>query len=247
MSKVYMITGATSGIGEALTHYLCQQECIVIGIGRNQSQLDALNQQFPDHFISYQADVAIEQTWIKIAQEIKLQQLSMPDCVILNAGICEYIDNGEVSLDKVEQTFAVNFFANVMAAEHLMPLINGRINSQIALVSSIASQLPMPRAEAYGASKAALDYFFDALMLNYPNVSYSLVHPGFVSTPLTAKNNFAMPGEVSAPQAAAIIVKGLNKRQAYIRFPKWFGWMFGLMHRLPRSCQAYIGRKMLKQ
>jgi short-subunit dehydrogenase len=247
LHKVYMITGATSGIGEALTIALCQQDQIVIGIGRNQQQLDALTQQFPEHFIGYQADVALEQTWVSLVEKIKQQQLKMPDCLILNAGICEYIDQGAVSVDKVQRTFAVNFFANVMAAEHMMPLLSARENAQIAIVSSIASQLAMPRAEAYGASKAALDYFFDALMLNYPRVDYSLIHPGFVSTPLTAKNNFAMPGEISAVQAAAIIIKGLTKRKAYIRFPRWFGWLFGLMHRLPRSWQGYIGRKMLKQ
>jgi short-subunit dehydrogenase len=247
MSRVFMITGATSGIGEAVAQALCQQQYTVIGIGRNQQQLDALQQQFPEQFIGYKADVADQETWQVLVQQIKQQQLKMPDCLILNAGICEYINHGAVSLDKVERTFAVNFFANVMAAEHMMPLLSGREGSQIAVVSSIASQLAMPRAEAYGASKVALDYFFDALMLNYPSVDYSLIHPGFVSTPLTAKNNFAMPGEVSATQAAAIIIKGLEKRRPYIRFPKWFGWLFGLMHRLPRSWQAYIGRKMLKQ
>ena len=83
------------------------------------------------------------------------------------------------------------------------------------------SWLPLPRAEAYGASKAALDYLADTLRLDLAGkgIGVTLIRPGFVQTPLTAKNDFPMPCLVTVEEASRAIMAGLVAGRHQIHFP----------------------------
>lgn len=96
----------------------------------------------------------------------------------------------------------------------------------MALVSSMAHWLPFPRAEAYGASKAALTWFANSLRLDWEHkgIAITVVSPGFVDTPLTRKNDFAMPGQVSVDDAVKAIRRGLAKGKSTSPFPPDSAW-----------------------
>jgi NAD(P)-dependent dehydrogenase (short-subunit alcohol dehydrogenase family) len=98
-----------------------------------------------------------------------------------------------------------------------------------------------PRAEAYGASKAALSWFADSLRLDWEpkGIAVTVVSPGFVDTPLTRKNDFAMPGQVSVGQAVTAIRRGLAKGKNISRFRALLGCCCARSPLFPRLCSGH--------
>ncbi|MGL6250948.1 MAG: SDR family NAD(P)-dependent oxidoreductase, partial [Billgrantia desiderata] len=119
---------------------------------------------------------------------------------------------------------------------------------QLAATSSAAAYLALPRAEAYGASKAALSHYLESLRLDlaHEGIDVSVIHPGFVATPLTARNDFAMPMRISAEAAAQAIVTGLEKRRLDIHFPRRFTYGLRLLGLLPPPLRYRLGKRLVR-
>lgn len=228
--KKVLITGATSGIGEALAIQYSNESHTVIACGRQSEKLLTLreNNQAEE---TLQFDITNEDQ-IKEAAS----QVSNLDIIIFNAGDCLYID------DVME--FDANIFARIIntnlislgyLVQHFLPKINK--GGQLVFISSIASQLPFPKNEAYGASKAGVDYFANCLRLDLlsHDIDVTLVHPGFIKTPLTDKNDFPMPFMLTASEAAARIYRGVKTRKNYLHFPKRLSLLLKLFRLLPSS------------
>ena len=113
-------------------------------------------------------------------------------------------------------------------------------------MSSSATFLPLPRAEAYGASKAALNYLAQTLAADFQRVAHtremrvSLICPGFVNTPLTAKNDFPMPMSIDVEQASLRIRNGLASGLEEIHFPKRFTLFLKLIALLPGAIRRRL-------
>ena len=110
----------------------------------------------------------------------------------------------------------------------------------MVFISSSVTKLALPKSQAYGASKAGLDYLANSLRLDLipHGIKVCLVHPGFVETPLTAKNTFAMPMMISADHAATRIIKAVAKGKSYLAFPKRFTFLLTVMSFLPQRLLA---------
>jgi short-subunit dehydrogenase len=127
-----------------------------------------------------------------------------------------------------------------------MPLLKASLTPQLAIVSSMAHFFPFTRSEAYGASKAAVSYFVDSLRVDLAQsgISISLIEPGFVDTPLTQKNDFAMPFLVPVTQAASRIYTGLAKGNSRIRFPRRLSLLLKLLSLLPYDLRNSVAKRM---
>ncbi|ENM5932059.1 SDR family NAD(P)-dependent oxidoreductase, partial [Vibrio mimicus] len=112
----------------------------------------------------------------------------------------------------------------------------------------IASELALPRAQAYGASKAAVAYLARTLQLDWHplGIEVSTIFPGFVATPLTDRNTFAMPMIISVERAAQEIKTGLARGVSQLYFPKRFTWLIRLLGALPYAWQTRLVQRMLK-
>lgn len=239
--KTILITGATSGIGEALCQDYQKLGHKIIACGRNTEKLARLS--------TYQNIDCIEVDVCEQQQvNEKLSDLGELDMVILNAGSCEYIDDAKNFDGKLfARVINTNLIAMGYCLEALLPQIcNG---GQLALVGSSASFLPFSRAQAYGASKAGVAYLARTLALDLKkhHIDVSLISPGFVKTPLTDKNDFKMPMQISAQQAAEEIINGLNKRQFDIHFPKKFTLILKTLALLPDSWWQAISARSLQK
>ncbi len=104
----------------------------------------------------------------------------------------------------------------------------------------------MPRSQAYGASKVALEYLFNSLRVDLlaDFIDITLVRPGFVKTPLTDRNDFPMPFAQTTAQAAETIMKGIGKRQWLVQFPWPLVWLMGSIARLPMRAQVWLLQKI---
>lgn len=238
------ITGASSGIGRALALAVLAGGGRVVASGRRAEALETLRPAgAPERLLVVPFDVKDGEAAVAAAKRIE-DEWGGVDWVVLNAGDCQYLDPRRWDDEVVREMMAINFFAALHVARAALPLLEaGPGRGLLAYVSSAAVLAPLPRGGAYGASKAAAGYFLESLGGHYPNLDVSLVVPGFVKTPLTDKNDFAMPTLMSAEAAAAVILAGLRRRRAVIRFPRRLVFALFLINRLPaRWRQAVLAR-----
>ncbi len=212
-NKTILITGATSGIGYSLFEQYSEQGEQVIACGRNQQQLSSMG------------NVAFKTCCFDITDQQAIEEASRTieslDVLILNAGNCRYIDDakhfdGELFADVIQ----TNLISLGWLLQYLLPKV--KKGGQVVFVSSSATLLPFQRSEAYGASKAGVDYLAKSLKLDLikEEIDVTLIHPGFIKTPLTDKNDFSMPFLLSSDEAASRIITAIEKRKSYAHFPK---------------------------
>ncbi|MGM0767586.1 MAG: SDR family NAD(P)-dependent oxidoreductase [Pseudomonadota bacterium] len=245
------ITGAGSGIGEAVSRRLINEEHRLIVTGRRQQPLDALSELAPERVIAAPADTTDEARLQAIAST--LESHGALNMVILNAGTCEYLEIQEYRSEIIANNLTTNVIGTARCLDIALPALRrARARGEAAtlvIVSSSAWWFPFARAEGYGASKAALTYLGHSLRadLAAEGIEVVVVSPGFVKTPLTDRNDFPMPFLVTADDAAARIVNGLSKGRNEIAFPKRFTWTLRLLGALPRPIIDRMSAAMARQ
>ena len=218
------ITGASSGIGEALAVRLAGPGVRLALSGRNSERLEAVAERCRaggatvDARTIDVADRAAMATWIG-----EIEAGRPLDLVVANAGISAGPGGGIEDEAQVRDIFAVNVIGLLNTVLPVVPSMAARGRGRIALVSSLAGFRGFPSAPAYSASKAAVKAYGEALRgtLRPRGVGVSVVCPGFVESRITAKNDFPMPALMSAEAAAAVIVRGLARDKGLIAFPWW--------------------------
>ncbi|MGF1769986.1 SDR family NAD(P)-dependent oxidoreductase [Enterovibrio makurazakiensis] len=239
--KRVLITGATSGIGLQLAKDYESSGWHVVACGRNIDQLSRwVDNRDTVTILSFDATNEEE------TQRV-LGAIDAPcDLIILNAGTCEYVDHGEIDVSMFKRVFNINFFGLLNCIQALQSTFTSQ--THLALMGSTAAYVGLPRAEAYGASKAAVSYLARSLSVDLESkgVTVSLVSPGFVKTPLTDKNDFPMPMLITPEEASLAIREGLEKKKAEVHFPKKFSFLLKLISSLPMAFQLALVRKMTR-
>jgi len=235
-NETIWIIGGTSGLGLAIVEKLAGNKNRLIVSARNTDVLQRMADDMPD-ITAAPCDITNPQSIQSAVRTIDAHFDSL-DRLILCAGTCEYFDVENPDWGMMQRVMAVNYFGSIQVVEAALPLLrrSSSANRQLVAISSLAGTLPFPRAEAYGASKAAMSYFFRALRIDlaHENIAVTVVHPGFVETPLTANNDFPMPFIQTPNVAAEIIARKMEKKPALIQFPKRLAWPLWVMQGLPR-------------
>jgi short-subunit dehydrogenase len=246
MTDTCLITGASSGIGRELARHYAANGWTVYAVARSKDKLDALAEDPRIHALVL--DLTDTDAMGRCANKLADDGVVL-DLLLLNAGTCEYVDAQDFALDAFARTFATNVQAVVAATKFFMPLLHASLSPQLAIVSSMAHFFPFTRAQAYGASKAAVSYFTDSLRLDLADtgIDVTLIEPGFVDTPLTQKNDFPMPFLVSAAEAAKRIYRGLTAGKRRIRFPLRLSVMLKLLAALPYGLRISVAKRMKQQ
>ncbi|PJE78441.1 3-oxoacyl-[acyl-carrier-protein] reductase FabG [invertebrate metagenome] len=247
-SSVIWITGASRGIGRALSLELAQAGHTIIASARNQKQLTELclcAKNLTGQIRDFPLDVTDPQSVNKAIHSI-IRQYGAIDTAILNAGISIMMHGTHFNTGIVQKHFDLN----VMGVSHcLAPLIahmKEKRSGLIAINASVAGYRGLPNAGAYCATKAALISLAETLYIDLQSVGISVkvINPGFVKTPLTDKNTFPMPFLMSAEKAAKIIAKGLQKKRFEIRFPYFFSTCLKLLRLLPYRIYFMLIKKI---
>jgi NAD(P)-dependent dehydrogenase (short-subunit alcohol dehydrogenase family) len=235
-----LITGSSSGIGQQLARDYLAQGDTVYCCGRNKSALQSLVDDYPDLAHATVFDI---QNLRECRQA--LESIHSLDLVILNAGTCEYIDASKFDAELFERVVRTNLIGMANCLECVIPRI--KPGGQLGLMGSSSSYVPLPRAEAYGASKAATEYLAKtlAITLQKLNIFVSYIAPGFVETPLTNLNDFPMPMKVDVHFASNKIRRGLEKRRSEIHFPILFTLILKALSLLPNALQRFLLSKTL--
>ncbi len=235
-----LITGATSGIGRQLARDYHAAGHEVWALGRSPEALAELAQQG-----LHTGQVDLEKREETLAWFAGIEKL---DLAILAAGNCEYVDLPAFDSALVARVMRANVESLAHSIEGALPALRKGQRPHLVGIGSSAAYLPLPRAEAYGASKAAVAYLLDTLRIDLAaeGIRVSHVAPGFVKTPLTDRNDFPMPCLVTAEQASTAIRKGIAGGKKEIHFPRRFTVAMKLLSLLPRTVWLFLARKMVR-
>ena len=248
VTRKALVTGASSGIGYALTKRLAQSGYEVWAAARRRDALDKLVAEIQAaggkaHALAL--DVAkADETHDRLA--LLDHEVGGIDLVVANAGL-----GGERGAATVLETdwaatrdlFQVNLLG---AAATLVPFVRpmvARGKGHLVGVSSIAARLPIPRGAPYGASKAGLTFLLESMdvELRPLGVPVTVVEPGFVRTPMSDQlENDPKPFLVEVADAAEIIEAGIARQARMIRFPWILGALSSSTNALPRALSAPI-------
>jgi short-subunit dehydrogenase len=218
-----VITGASSGIGEALAVDYAAPG-VTLGLnGRDAGRLEAVAEACRGKGATVDASPIDVTDRAALAAWLTTFDDAHPvDLVVANAGIS--IDKDNSSLDDfslVRRTMAVNVDGVFNTVEPLVSRMMARHRGQIAVVSSLASFFGLPYSASYHASKAAVRVWGESIrfVLRKSGIGVSVICPGFVVSRLTADAPFPMPFLMSSAQASAIIRRGLERNRPRIAFP----------------------------
>lgn len=225
------LIGASSGIGAATASALHAAGAKLIVSAR---QATLLNTFVATHPGSYALPLDVLDL---PALQAAAAEVGPVDLCVYCAGYYRPMSATSFDLADARRHLEINFTGALHLLDALLPqlLITGR--GHLSLVSSVAGYRGLPKALAYGPSKAALSHLAEALYLDlHPRgIGVSVIHPGFVKTPMTAQNDFHMPAEISPQAAARAILAGWAAGEFEIHFPKRFTRFMKALQHLPDS------------
>ncbi len=245
------ITGASSGIGRALALKLSAAGNHVAASARTAKALDDLVVEAAKtggSIRAYPLDITDRQAVRDVAAAV-LRDYDGIDLAVLNAGTHHPVKAPDFKAADLDALIRINLIGTGHCLEPLLDHMIPRRTGHIALVASVAGYRGLPTAIYYGASKAALINLAESLKLDldHQGVKIQLINPGFVETPLTSKNDFAMPFLIDAETAATRIVAGLESSAFEITFPKRFAYLLKLLRMLPYRLYFPLVARMTNQ
>ena len=219
-----LITGASSGIGAALALEYAAPKISLLLTARNEERLEQVAQHCRARGANVKTFIVDVREKEKLAAwMVQMDEAQAINLVIANAGISAgFSQTAEENYRNADEVFAVNLQGVLNTVHPIIPRMIERKAGHIAIISSLAGIRALPSAPAYSASKAAVRFYGDALRgeLKPYDIQVSAICPGWITTPLTDKNDFPMPLMMSAERAARHIIHSLSQKKGRIAFPK---------------------------
>lgn len=245
--KTVMITGASSGIGRGLALELGRRGAKLGLVARRADLLDEIVAEVEaggSKALALPASVE-DAGAMRAAAERLRTELGAIDVMIANAGVGTTSDAAELDASEVARIFGVNVIGAASSVAAVLPEMVKRGSGQIVAISSLAAYRGLPKSASYGASKAAVSAFFESLRLDLQprGIYVTIIHPGFIKTPLTEGRQAQMPFLMELDDAVVKIVSAIEKRKKSYAFP----WQLASLVRvgiiLPNFLYDWISRR----
>lgn len=232
---IVWITGASSGIGRAVALEMVRRGFRVAVSARRSEELVALAGEAPEgRIIPAPCDVTNADGVLQTVEQIEREHGPVT-LAFLNAGTYKPVSIEPFVLKDWQTMFDVNIDGVLTGLNAVLPRFLARGKGQLAINASVAGYGPLPRAAVYGATKAALIHMAGSLQFDCTpkNITVQVVCPGFVETPLTAKNDHPMPFLIPVDDAARRICDGFAEGGFEIAFPRRMKWLLKAINLLP--------------
>jgi short-subunit dehydrogenase len=241
--KTILITGASSGIGEALARRLHSMGANVIITARSIAKLENIAAELGSRTWVIPMDVADQQS-VDRGFQLAFEYCENIDIVVNNAGYGHFEKVAEMDIHSIAEMMNVNYLGMARCTKAVLPNMLSRRSGHIINVASIASKLATAKSAGYSASKFAMLGFTNALRqeLHSSGVAVSAVHPGPVRTPFfkiadptgTYVQNVTR-FMVTPDQVAEAIIGVIMNRKLEAHIPRWMGWSVKTLAALPNS------------
>ncbi len=235
--KVVLVTGASSGIGKALAEAFAQKGCRVGLMARRKQELEDLAGTIKSRgaeALALPTDV-VEPDQVTAAVDTVLNAWGRVDIAVANAGVGRMHRIVNLNSDKVRQIMDLNFYGAWYLFEAVLPGMLSQGSGHLVGISSLAALRAAIKSGPYSASKAALTMLMESARaeLRPRGINCTVIHPGFVSTPLANQNTFKMPFIIEAEEAADQIIECIKKRRSEAVVPRKLSPFSQLMRIMP--------------
>jgi NAD(P)-dependent dehydrogenase (short-subunit alcohol dehydrogenase family) len=239
-----VITGASSGIGLALARHYLERGATVAACARRAELLQSLAAEFPGKVFCYALDVR-DAAAIQHAAEDFMARAGVPDIVIANAGVSrgtlsEYAED----IDVFQQVLDINVQGMVKTFQPFIASMRAAKQGTLVGIASVAGFRGLPGSGAYSASKAAAISYLESLRVELcdSGVKVVTICPGYIKTPMTAVNPYAMPFILDADDAAQRMARVIARGCSFAVVP----WQMGLVGRAMKLLPNWLYDLILK-
>jgi short-subunit dehydrogenase len=223
-NKVVMITGASSGIGKGVALEVAARGARIGLLARREELLKELVKEIEarnSKAVAASADVKDAQA-VRAAADRFRRELGPIDVMIANAGISTSADAAQLAPQDAANVIGVNLLGAVNSVAAVVPEMVERHQGRLVAISSLAAYRGLPKSAPYCASKAALSSYFESVRIDLHNtgVGVTIIHPGFIKTPLTAdREEKKMPYLMELDDAVKKIVSAIEQGKKTYAFP----------------------------
>ena len=234
--KIFL-TGASSGIGEALARHYAGAGATMGLVARRRAMLEALSASLPAPSTIHEADVR-DPAAMRAAATDFMARHGLPDLVIANAGVSHgTLTEFEGDADVFRQILEINVLGLVHAFQPFVGPMREARRGTLVVVASVAGYRGLPGAGAYSASKAAAIRYAEALRVELRGTGVRVVTicPGYIATPMTAKNPYPMPFIIPADDFARRFARVVASGRDYAVIPWQMAIVAKLLALLPNA------------
>jgi short-subunit dehydrogenase len=245
--KVVMITGASSGIGRGLALELSRRGAKLGLVARRAAALDEIVGEISSRngkALALAADVQ-DATALRGAADRMRAEFGRIDVLIANAGIGLTADAAEMQPADLARVFNINVIGAANSVAAVVPQMVAHRSGQLVVISSLAAYRGLPKSAAYCASKAAVSAFFESVRLDLKGkgIAVTIIHPGFIKTPLTEGRHADMPFLMELQDAVQLIVGAIERRKKSYAFPWQLASIVRLGMIMPNFLYDWIAAK----
>ncbi len=232
MTQCVFITGASSGIGAALAKAYAARGAKVGLVARRIDELRKLATALPSESIALAADVRDNASMQSAAAQF-IQQFGLPDIVIANAGVSHgTATERSEDIATFSEILDINVLGMVRTFQPFLSAMRQKKQGTLVGISSVAGFRGLPGSSGYSASKAAAISYLESLRIELRDsgVNVTTLCPGYIATPMTARNPYRMPFMLSAEQAAQKMISAIDAGRKFVVLP----WQMALVGRIMR-------------
>ena len=234
--KVFL-TGASSGIGEALARHYAAQGATLGLFARREAELARIASALaPASIATYPGDVRDAAALARAGADF-IARFGVPDVVVANAGISRGVLTGEaIDMPVFKDVFDTNVQGMVQTFQPFVAAMVEARRGTLVGVASVAGFRGLPGSGAYSASKAAAITYLESLRVELAGSGVAVVTicPGFIATPMTARNPYWMPFLLAPDRAARLVARAIDRQRRFYVLPWQMAWVGRLLKVLPR-------------
>jgi short-subunit dehydrogenase len=245
--RVVLITGASSGIGRALAVELGRRGARLGLTARREAELLSVAEEVRragGEALALPADVRDPEA-IRSAAESVREKWGRVDVLVANAGMSTTTAGTSLDAGEASDVISINVLGVVNSVAAVLPGMLRRGSGHLVAISSLASYRGMPKSGAYSASKAAVSTFFESLRvdLRESGVDVTVIHPGFIRTPMTAGRKKKLPFLLEVEDAACRIIKAVERRARTYAFPWQLASLVRVIRHMPGALYDRLASK----
>ena len=232
--KVF-ITGASSGIGQALAEHYAKEGAIIGLAARRQDLLNTLQDSLTTETMTYALDVRDAEALAGAANDF-ISRFGAPDIVIANAGVSAgTLTENRDDIKTFKGVIDINLLGMVHTFQPFIESMKQAGKGSLVGIASVAGIRGLPGAGAYSASKAEVIAYLESLRveLSINGIHVTTIAPGYIKTPMTDINEYAMPFLMAPEVAAKKFAQAIAKKKRFIVIPWQMGWLARVMRFLP--------------
>jgi len=241
--KVF-ITGATSGIGESMARQYAAEGATLGLVGRRTELLTKIQSKIKTPCDIYAVDVTDQKALQKAASHF-MKKYGAPDIVIANAGVSTGTLAGEKEdLHTFKRVIEINLFGVIHTFLPFIEAFKKKRSGQLVGIASVAGIRGLPGSGAYSTSKAALINYLESLRIEMKpfGIHVTTIAPGYIHTPMTKHNRYAMPFILNVDVAVSRFMKAIQNKKGFVIIPWQMNMVGTLMKLLPSSLWDFLAK-----